>query len=295
MLRLDWTGLVLAAGRRLTRTEAGQLDALVRRRLAREPLQHLLGEVEWGGLSLLVSPAALIPRPETETLLLLSLANLEGLHTPQVLDVGTGGGALALGIRAARPDAAVTASDLSDEALTLARRNAVQTGLKVRFVYSDLLHNVAGRFHLIVSNPPYLPEADRQEAQPEVKRDPDLALYSGPDGLDLARRLVAQVPPHLEAGGTLLLELDPRNVRVLAAEMTAAGWTVQVHPDLSGRERFLWARREHGPQLCSPLPWWERGVRENRTPPDSAAGVSAGAVVPGGDTVEHDHHRTPLP
>ncbi|WP_456831924.1 peptide chain release factor N(5)-glutamine methyltransferase [Deinococcus sp. UYEF24] len=244
VLRLDWTGLVLAAGRRLSSAETEQLEALAWRRLAREPLQHLLGEVEWGGLRLLVSPAALIPRPETETLLLLALANLEGLERPQVLDIGTGTGALALGIRAARPDAAVTASDLSEEALALARRNAEQTGLEVRLVHSDLLENVAGRFHLIVSNPPYLPEADRQEAQPEVNHDPDLALYSGPSGLDLARRLVAQVPPHLEAGGTLLLELDPRNVQVLAAEMTVAGWTVRVTPDLSERERFLWAQRE---------------------------------------------------
>ncbi|WP_407571386.1 peptide chain release factor N(5)-glutamine methyltransferase [Deinococcus altitudinis] len=249
VLRLDWTGLVLAAGRRLTPAETEQLETLARRRLAREPLQHLLGEVEWGGMRLLVSPAALIPRPETETLLLLALANLEGLNLeglerPQVLDIGTGTGALALGIRAARPDVDVTASDLSEEALALARRNAEQTGLEVRLVHSDLLENVTGRFHLIVSNPPYLPEADRQEAQPEVNHDPDLALYSGPGGLDLARRLVVQVPPHLKAGGTLLLELDPRNVGVLAAEMTATGWTVQVSSDLSGRERFLRAQRE---------------------------------------------------
>ncbi|WP_407539939.1 peptide chain release factor N(5)-glutamine methyltransferase [Deinococcus radiomollis] len=243
VLRLDWTGLVLAAGRRLTGPEAEQLDALLRRRLAREPLQHLLGEVEWGGLRLLVSPAALIPRPETESLLLLVLSELEGRLSPQVLDVGTGTGALALGIRAARPDAAVTASDVSREALALARRNAEQTGLEVRLVQSDLLENVAERFHLIVSNPPYLPGADRRDAQPEVNHDPDLALYSGPDGLDLARRLVTQVPTHLEAGGTLLLELDPRNVQVLAAEMTATGWTVRVHSDLNGRERFLWAQR----------------------------------------------------
>lgn len=243
VLHLDWAGLVLAAGRSLTPAETEQLETLARRRLAREPLQHLLGEVEWGGLCLLVSPAALIPRPETETLLLLALTNLEGLERPQVLDIGTGTGALALGIRAARPAADVTASDLSDEALALARRNAEQTGLEVRLVHSDLLENVAGRFHLIVSNPPYLPEADRHVAQPEVSHDPDLALYSGPSGLALARRLVAQVPPHLEAGGKLLLELDPRNVQVLAAEMTAAGWTVRVYPDLSERERFLWAQR----------------------------------------------------
>lgn len=246
VLRLDWAGLVMSADRRLTRAEADRLNALVRRRLAREPLQHLVGEVEWGGLHLLVSPAALIPRPETETLLLLALADLKGREHPKVLDVGTGTGAVALGIRGARPDVAVTASDLSVEALTLARRNAERTGLEVRFLQSDLLESVGGRFDVIVSNPPYLLDTDRQGVQPEVRHDPELALYSGPDGLELARRLVAQVPPHLEPGGTLLLELDPRNVQVLAAEMTASGWTVRVTPDLSGRERFLRAQRENG-------------------------------------------------
>ncbi len=239
VLGLDWAGLVLASGRVPSPAEAEHLEALTLRRLAREPLQHLLGEVEWGGLHLRVSPAALIPRPETETLLNLALEALADRENPLVLDVGTGSGALALGLRAARPDARVTATDISPEALALARCNAVHLGLEVRFMQADLLQDVSGRFHLIVSNPPYLPDADRERAQPEVRHDPDLALYGGADGLRLARRLVAQAPAHLEAGGALLLELDPRNVGVLAAEMTASGWSVQVQPDLTGRERFL--------------------------------------------------------
>jgi len=239
VLGLDWAGLVLAAGRVPTLEEAARLEALTLRRLAREPLQHLLGEVEWGGLLLNVSPAALIPRPETEVLLSLALEVLAGQVEPQVLDVGTGSGALALAVKAARPDASVTATDISADALALARRNAERSGLEVRFLASDLLDAVSGRLHLIVSNPPYLPDADRESAQPEVRHDPDLALYSGPDGLTLARRLALQSPAHLKAGGTLLLELDPRNVEVLASEMRPAGWRVQIHADLTGRQRFL--------------------------------------------------------
>ena len=244
VLRLDWAGLVLAAERPVSAAQAQELEALTIRRLAREPLQHLLGPVEWGGVTLHVSPAALIPRPETEGLLALALRGLEGQAAPAVLDVGTGTGALALGLKAARPDAQVTASDISPEALALARRNASANGLEVRFVLADLLEGVTGSFDLIVSNPPYLPDADRLNAQPEVRHDPDLALYGGPDGLRLARRLAVQAGKRLKPGGTLLLELDPRNVGLLAAEMRLAGWTVQTHADLSGRERFLWASHD---------------------------------------------------
>lgn len=247
VLGLDWAGLVLASGRPLTPAQATQLESLTLRRLAREPLQHLLGEVEWGGLRLRVSPAALIPRPETETLLALAVEALAGVPGPQVLDVGTGTGALALGLQAARPDAVVSATDVSPEALALARENAAHTGLDVTFVQADLLEGVPGRYDLIVSNPPYLPDADRASAQPEVRHDPALALYGGPDGLTLARRLARQAPDRLWPGGVLLLELDPRNAPQLAAELTAAGWTARVQPDLTGRERFVWATREARP------------------------------------------------
>ena len=243
VLRLDWSGLVLAGSRLLTPAETAQLEALTLRRLAREPLQHLLGSVDWGGVTLHVSPAALIPRPETEVLLELALAALNGRTAPAVLDVGTGSGALALGLAAARPDARVSASDVSAGALALARKNADANGLAVNFLHADLLEGVSGRYDLIVSNPPYLPESDRQEAQPEVRHDPELALYSGPDGLSLARRLVAQAPGHLTPGGRLILELDPRNVDVLAGEMRLAGWAAEVEVDLAGWRRFIVAGR----------------------------------------------------
>ncbi|WP_404825765.1 peptide chain release factor N(5)-glutamine methyltransferase [Deinococcus detaillensis] len=233
--------LLMGSEQPLKARELWQLEHLTQRREAREPLQHLLGEVEWGDLRLRVSTAALIPRPETEVLLVLALAQISAKPSPRVLDVGTGTGALALGIKRARVDAEVTASDISGEALELARQNADLNGLTVTFVQADLLAGLSGPYDLLLSNPPYLPDADQALAQPEVQHDPVLALYSGPDGLTLARRLVAAAPRVLASGGVMLLELDPRNVEVLAAELSAAGWSVQVHPDWVGRQRFLLA------------------------------------------------------
>ncbi|GGJ74708.1 release factor glutamine methyltransferase [Deinococcus aquiradiocola] len=241
VLHLDWTGLVLASGRAVTPDERDALEDLLRRRVRGVPLQHLLGEVEWGGVTLRVTGAALVPRPETEVLLDLTLAVLEGRPGAALLDVGTGTGALALAVAAARPDVRVTASDVSVDALRLARVNAERLGLDVSFLHSDLLAGVAGRFAVIVSNPPYLPDADRASATPEVRHDPDLALYGGPDGLTLVRVLMRQAPACLERGGCVLLELDPRNVHVLAAELAGSGWRTEVRADLTGRDRFLLA------------------------------------------------------
>ena len=241
-LNLSRTELLTRAGQALSVDEWQVLDALIRRREAREPLQHLLGEIEWAGLRLRVSPAALIPRPETESLLLLAQTALREVVNPRVLDVGTGSGALALGLKQLRPDAGVTASDISAAALKLAHQNAERNHLDVHFVQADLLSGLAGPFDLLLSNPPYLPESDALNLQPEVAFDPALALYSGPDGLTLARRLMADAPQVLAPGARVLLELDPRNVGVLADELGAAGWNAEVHRDLSGRERFLSAQ-----------------------------------------------------
>lgn len=243
VLERSTAGLLLRGPAALSGPELRRLAELLERRAARVPLQHLLGTVEWGGLILRTDARALVPRPETEWLLQLALEALRGVSSPRVLDVGTGTGALALGLKAARPDAAITASDLSAEALSLARENAALNGLEVTFVQADLLLGVGGPFDLIVSNPPYLPDADRDDAQPEVRRDPDLALYAGADGLELARPLAAEAAAALAPGGTLLLELDPRNAGTLSAELRAAGWVAEVLPDLAGRERFVRAVR----------------------------------------------------
>lgn len=246
-LHLTPTALLTRAHEPVGGDGQARYAALLDRRSAREPLQHILGEVEWGGVRLRSDPRALVPRPETEWLLHLLLPGLRALAAPRVLDVGTGTGALALGMKAACPGAAVTATDLSPGALALARENAALNGLEVTWMQADLLTGVPGPFDLIVSNPPYLPDGDRAHADPEVQRDPDLALYSGPEGLTLARRLAAQAPAALAAGGELWLELDPRNAATLAGELRADGWEAQLHADLTGRERFVQAQRAGGP------------------------------------------------
>ncbi|ACO44976.1 peptide chain release factor N(5)-glutamine methyltransferase [Deinococcus deserti] len=238
-LGLSPTGLLLRGPEQVLPDDAARLNGLLEKRAARVPLQHLLGEVEWGGVHLRSDTRALIPRPETEWLLHLSLQDLSAVSLPRVLDVGTGSGALALGLKAARPDAQVWATDISPEALTLAQENSARNGLEVTFVQGSLLAGLAGPFDLIVSNPPYLPESDRLEADPEVKHDPALALYAGTDGLELARPLAAQAAGALTPGAPLWLELDPRNATVFAAELRSTGWDTSVHPDLTGRERFV--------------------------------------------------------
>ncbi|KQR15716.1 peptide chain release factor N(5)-glutamine methyltransferase [Deinococcus sp. Leaf326] len=240
-LGLNSTALLLRAHEEMRPEDAARVGALTERRARRVPLQHLLGEIEWGGVRLGSDARALVPRPETEWLLHLALEEVRGVPAPRLLDIGTGTGALALGLKAARPDAAVWATDLSLDALALARENAALNGLHVTFVAGSLLAGLRGPFDLIVSNPPYLPEGDRPGADPEVRHDPDLALYAGPDGLDVARPLVRDAGPALAPGGALLLELDPRNAPTLAAELRAGGWQAEVRDDLAGRPRFVCA------------------------------------------------------
>lgn len=242
-LGLNRTAFLLRGGEEVAPEAQARAWALIERRAARVPLQHLVGEVDWGGVRLKADARALVPRPETEWLLHLALEDLRRVEKPRVLDVGTGTGALALGLKAALPHAEVTATDLSPEALTLARENAALNGVDVKFVQADLLGGLAGPFDLIVSNPPYLPEADREQADPEVRHDPELALYAGADGLDLARPLAAEAAARLAPGGILWLELDPRNAPTFAAELNGAGWVAEVHADLVGRERFIRATR----------------------------------------------------
>ncbi|MFC4639151.1 peptide chain release factor N(5)-glutamine methyltransferase [Deinococcus hohokamensis] len=238
VLKLSASGLLLRAHDAVPAEQQARLSELLARRAARVPLQHLLGEVEWGGVQLRTDRRALVPRPETEWLLHLALQDLTG-GAARVLDVGTGTGALALGLKAARPGAQVYATDLSAEAMSLAQENARLMGVDVQFAEGHLLAGLPGPFDLIVSNPPYLPAGDQAAADPEVRHDPPLALYAGPDGLDVARPLATEARAALAPGAPLWLELDPRNAALFAAELRAAGWAAAVHPDLTGRERFV--------------------------------------------------------
>ncbi len=233
--------------RLLTEAELEKIRPLVKRRAQREPLQHILGTVEWGGLVLKSDKRALVPRPETEELLELVLAR--GMGAVRVLDLGTGTGALALALAKAWPGAAVTAVDASDEALALARENAEAAGLaeRVGFLKSDWFAALpaGAEFEVIVSNPPYLTEAEVEEAEPEVRlHDPRTALVAADAGLADLRRIIAGAAARLAPGGLLALETGIAQHPILLAALAAAGLREgESRKDLRGRDRFVLARK----------------------------------------------------
>ena len=182
-------------------------EAMCARRGAREPLQYIVGETEFMGLSFHVEPGVLIPRYDTEVLCEEAL-RLLGESGGRVLDIGTGSGALAVSIAKHCPAAQVTAVDVSDTALRIAQGNAEKNGVQVRFVKSDCFAALAGeRFDMIVSNPPYIPPHEMAELMPEVRHEPELALAGGEDGLVFYRRIAREAAAHLNAGGHLLFEI----------------------------------------------------------------------------------------
>ena len=218
-----------------------RLEPLLQRRAAGEPLAYITGQREFFGLPLQVDARVLDPRPDTETLVEWALA-LMPVGTPcSVLDLGTGSGAIALALQHARPQARVSAVDLSSDALAVARGNAQRLGLPVRFMQSHWLRDVSGRFDLIISNPPYIRENDPHLAG--LRHEPLQALASGADGLDDLRQIIGQAPAHLEAGGWLLLEHGHDQAgKVRALLQQAGGQDVASHRDLAGIERCTGAR-----------------------------------------------------
>ena len=224
-------------------------DALVARRAAGEPVAYLTGRRGFWTLELEVTPATLIPRPETELLVELALERLPRDATARVADLGTGSGAVALAIASERPQAQVVASDASAAALAVARRNAQRLGIaNVRFAQGDWLAPLAGeRFGLIVSNPPYIEAADPHLVQGDLRYEPASALASGADGLDDIRRIVADAPAHLEAGGWLLFEHGWNQGDAARALLSEAGYAqVFTAQDLEARDRVSGGRKAGG-------------------------------------------------
>ncbi len=190
----------------------------------------------------------LVPRPDTETLVAAALERFPDRDADiAVLDVGTGSGAIALAIASERPKARVTATDVSSAALAVARGNAaaLQLDARVRFLAGSLFEPVAGEtFALIVSNPPYVAERDRAALPPELRHEPASALFAGPDGTDVLRAIAAQAGEALAPGGSVLVELDPRQADAMADWFRAGGLgATEVHRDAAGRQRVVSARR----------------------------------------------------
>jgi release factor glutamine methyltransferase len=244
LLGRDRAWLLAHPDAELTQDQTQQYDKWIARRARHEPVQYILGEQEFFGLAMRVTPAVLIPRPETEHLVEALLARVPHSGSLQICDVGTGSGAIAVTVAHHLPHAQITALDRSAAALAVARQNAESHGVadRVRLLESDLLSAVRGeRFDAIVSNPPYVAESEILE--PQVRDyEPHAALYAGPTGLEIYRRLIPEAHQALMPGGWLLLEIG-HGQRAALAHLLAEWNAVEFLDDLQSIPRVAIARR----------------------------------------------------
>jgi release factor glutamine methyltransferase len=236
--------------REILAEEKKALDELLRRRMAGEPLQYLLGHQEFWSVDLKVDPRVLIPRPETEVLVeeALSILAIPSGSVPRVLDIGTGSGAIVIALTKEVEEIFAVATDISHEALEVAKENAREAGVdqRIRFVRGNLLHPfrhlTGGVFDLILSNPPYICRSEIEELTREIKgHEPRLALDGGEDGLDFYHQMSRQVPPYLREGGWLLVEIGQGQGAKISALLEQSGCfrTPELVRDLSGIERVI--------------------------------------------------------
>jgi release factor glutamine methyltransferase len=218
---------------------------LIARRAKREPVAYIVGRWGFRGLDVDVDRRVLVPRPETELVVDRCLPLLDGVPSPAAVDVGTGSGAIALSLASEVAGAAVCGCDISDDALEVARANGARLGIDVEWVRSDLLDGLDGRrFHLIVSNPPYVAAAEVEELEPEVRDwEPRGATVAGASGLEVVERLVSAAPAALEPGGALVIEVGAGQAEAASRLMEAAGLGgVGRDRDHAGIERIVWGR-----------------------------------------------------
>ena len=228
----------------LDNTTFDRFDALLRRRLDGEPMAYIMGSKEFWSHELLVSPATLVPRPETELLVDLALREIPRKAEWQILDLGTGSGAIAVALAAERLMCQITAVDISEAALAIARENARQLELSnITFAHGSWSAPVRGRqFDLIVSNPPYVRAGD--EALTNLQHEPVEALVAGADGLDAIRALAAECGQILKSNGVLLIEHGADQYDDVAAILAASDWTnIRNHTDFAGHPRVTAARK----------------------------------------------------
>jgi release factor glutamine methyltransferase len=260
----DAAELVTAEDEPAQNRPAAHLSELVGRRVSGEPLQYVLGCWVFRGMELLVDPRVLIPRPETEITSQVAIDEAVRLGarrgrsdpwsgaatTYAVADLGTGSGALALALAGELPDAEVWGTDVSDEALAVARANLAGTGLpstRVRLArgswFDALPPTLRGRLRLVVSNPPYVAESELADLPAELHHEPRAALVSGPTGMESIEQIAREAPAWLEATGTFVCEIAPHQAEVATKVSSSAGFEeVLVRPDLAGRDRVLVAR-----------------------------------------------------
>jgi len=221
---------------------AQQID----RRLAGEPIQYIIGECEFYGMPFRVNKDVLIPRPETEHVVEKVLELAASFERPRIVDVGTGSGAIAIALAHSLPAAQLTAIDVSGAALSVARENAERNRMTLRLLEGDLLAPVAGeQFEFVVSNPPYVADLDRETLAVEVREyEPALALFAGPHGLDIYRRLTTLAYDAVVPGGFALFEIGHGQAAAIAELFSTAGFTnIQFTKDLQGIDRVISAQR----------------------------------------------------
>ena len=235
----------------LTAAELDTLRPLVARRANREPLQHIIGDTSFRGFIIKCDTRALVPRPETESLVDMAKDALKGIENPFIVEVGTGTAAISIACAKEIAGAKVLATDISEDALSLARENATANGLgegaegaSLTFAKGDLLDAVTAtdKIDCLIANLPYIPDGEKGKLQPEVdKFDPELALYGGPDGLTLVRKLLQQTEGKLNAGAPILLEIGSEQAEVLKNEAANYPWLEfsGIHKDYCGNIRFV--------------------------------------------------------
>ncbi|MDB6109531.1 MAG: Release factor glutamine methyltransferase [Pedosphaera sp.] len=251
VLQLPRMGLYLNFARELTPAELDQVRELIKRRGQREPLQHIVGSTSFVGLEMKVNAHVLVPRPETEELAELgwNFLNAATSTPPTAMDFGTGSGCLAISLAVKSPAAQIQAVDISPEALAVARDNATRHEVqnRIQFHLGDGFAALPpeARFDLIAGNPPYIPSAEIETLDPEVRdHDPRLALNGGADGLDFYHRLAQEAGAFLRPGGRIMLEFGEGQAEAIRGIFESQKWIVeQIKPDYSGRLRVLIARR----------------------------------------------------
>ena len=239
--------LLAHANEELPDARVSRLAEWIERRSFGEPIQYILGEAEFYGLPFNVNPEVLIPRPETEHLVEKTIELAADFMQPRIVDVGTGSGAIAVALARKLPRAAITAVELSAAALEVAKKNAVRNGVedRIRFVEGNLLAPVAGvQFEIVVSNPPYVPEADRRSLAVEVRDyEPAQALFAGEDGLAVYRRLIPEAFAQLVSGGVLVLEIGHGQQESVCLLLQNTGYVdTEFTADLQGIPRVASAR-----------------------------------------------------
>ncbi len=244
ILKMDRVHLYVNFDQPLQETELIAYRSAIKKRVARCPVAYIIGSKEFMGLDFQVTPAVLIPRPDTEILVEAALKRLQAIDAPRILDIGTGSGAICISILTKMPSATAVTVDISPEAILVAKANADshQVAERLMFCQGDLFAPVEGQiFTAILSNPPYIPEADMATLTPEVRQEPNLALVGGLDGLDFYRRIIQSGADYLVAGGFLAMEVGIGQAPLVAAIATETEKYIvsEIIKDYGGIERVV--------------------------------------------------------